>query len=116
MFTGHNKIHLNYTQPKLYTDQDWNAPYTNNVAHTLIQGTTYIHRAVLFTVLQYTEARAGSKDGTVSDRLTWGLVSTLSHFDLFTIPFVSEKPSQYSQKQFLNVMSYLCQIQVTKRI
>ena len=57
-----------------------------------------IHRAVLYSVLQYTEARAGSKDGTVSDRLTWGLVSTLSHFDLFTIPFVSEKPSQYSQK------------------
>ena len=57
------------------------------------------HRGVLYSVLQYnTQARAGSKDGTVSDRLTWGLVSTLSHFDLFTIPFVSEKPSQYSQK------------------
>ena len=52
-----------------------------------------------YSVQQYTQARAGSKDGTVSDRLTWGLVSTLSHFDLFTIPFVSEKPSQYSQKK-----------------
>ena len=32
----------------------------------------------------------------------------------FTIPFVSEKQLNIPKKQFINVMSYLCQIQVTK--
>ena len=56
MFTGHNKIHLNYTQPKLYTDHDWNAPYTNNVAHTLIQGKTHTG---LYCTVYYSTQRPG---------------------------------------------------------
>ena len=88
LYTGNNKTHLNYTQTKTRMHKLCSAHFDTG------QNT---HRAVLYSVLQYnTQARAGSKDGTVSDRLTWGLVSTLSHVDLFTIPFVSEKPSQYS--------------------
>ena len=80
LYTGNNKTHLNYTQTKTRMHKLCSAHF--DTGHNT-------HRGVLYSVLQYnTQARAGSKDGTVSDRLTWGLVSTLSHFDLFTIPFV----------------------------
>ena len=109
LYTGNNKTHLNYTQTT-------RPECTNYVAHTLIQGTT--HTGVYCTVYYSTTHRPGPAPKMELCLIDWRGVWSQPYHTLTYLPSLLSQKNLLNipKRQFLNVMSYLCQIQVTKRI
>ena len=106
LYTGNNKTHLNYTQTT-------RPECTNYVAHTLIQGTTHTG---LYCTVYYSTHRPGPAPKMELCLIDWRGVWSQPYHTLTYLPSLLSQKNLLNipKRQFLNVMSYLCQIQVTK--
>ena len=88
---------------------------TNYVAHTLIQGTTY---KGLYCTVYYSTQRPGPAPKMELCLIDWRGVWSQPYHTLTYLPSLLSQKNLLNipKRQFLNVMSYLCQIQVTKHI